>query len=118
MEKIIDQIEELSRNTHDYVNTRIDEVKFELAEKSSALIANLIAGLTIGIMLLFFVLFGSIALAFSLNDWLQNDWSGFLIVAVLYLFIGLFTWLARRTLIQLPVMNSIIKQLFKHDEED
>ena len=115
---MIDQIEALSKNTHDYINTRIEEVKFELAEKSSELVANLVAGLTVAVMLLFFVLFASIALALSLSKWLETSWAGFLIVALLYLFIGLCIWLGRRMFIQLPVMNSIIKQLFKQDEED
>lgn len=118
MDNVIDKLEELSKNTHDYVNIRIEEVKFELAEKSSGLVANLVAGLTVAVMLLFFVLFASIALALSISNWLHTTWAGFLIVAFLYLFIGLLIWLSRRTLIQLPVMNSIIKQLFKQDEED
>jgi len=119
MENTFAKIEELAATVKDYVNTRIESAKLSVAEKSSAIIANLIAGFIVAGVFIFFVVFGSTALAFALGDWIGKTWAGFLIVAILYLIIGIIVWFARIKLIQLPLMNIFIKQLFSDtDEED
>ena len=45
MEKTFAKVEELVGNVKEYVNTRIESVKFNAAEKSSIVIANVVAGL-------------------------------------------------------------------------
>ncbi|MBL0146255.1 MAG: hypothetical protein IPP48_11250 [Chitinophagaceae bacterium] len=70
-----------------------------------------------GIVLLF-IIFVSIALSILIGIWLGTMWLGFLIMAGIYMLLGLVVWTARGKIIRLPVMNSIIQQLFKHDEED
>jgi uncharacterized membrane protein YqjE len=119
MEKAFAKVEELADTVKDYVNTRIESAKLNIAEKSSAVIANLVAGLIVVSFFMLFFLFGSIALAIGLGEWIGKTWSGFLIVAGLYLLIGLVVWTARVKIIQLPIMNALIKQLFgEEDEED
>ncbi|MBP6625362.1 MAG: phage holin family protein [Chitinophagaceae bacterium] len=118
MEKAFVKVEELASNFKEYINARVDEVKFETAEKTSHIISNLIAGLVVAFVFVFFMLFGSIALANFINSQLGNSWSGFLIVAFLYMCIGFAVWSARIKWIKLPIMNSITRQLFKSYEED
>jgi fatty acid desaturase len=119
MEKAFAKVEELADTVKDYVNTRIESVKLNVAEKSSAVIANLVAGLIVVSFFMLFFLFGSIALAFGLGEWIGKTWAGFLIVSGFYLLIGIVVWTARVKIIQLPVMNALIKQLFgEEDEED
>lgn len=118
MEKVFAKAEELADNIKEYVNTRIEAVKLNAAEKSSAVIANLVAGLIVVTFFMLFFLFGSIALAIGLSEWIGKAWAGFLIVAGLYLLIGIIVWTARVKIIQLPVMNALIKQLFGEDDEE
>ncbi len=119
MEKAFEKIEELADNIKQYVNTRIDAAKLTAAEKTSAVIANLIAGLIVATVFMFFIVFASIALAIFLGVWIGKAWAGFLIVAGLYLLIGVFVWTAKEKLIRMPIMNALIKQLFgEEDEED
>ena len=119
MEKAFAKFEDLADTIKDYVNTRIDAVKLNAAEKSSAVIANLVAGLIVATVFLLFVVFSSIALAIGLGDWIGKAWAGYLIVAGLHLIIGILIWKVRVKFIQLPVMNAFIKQLFSEkDEED
>ena len=47
MEKAFAKVEELADTIKEYVNTRIDAVKLNAAEKSSAVISNIIAGLVV-----------------------------------------------------------------------
>lgn len=118
MEKTFARVEELADTIKEYVNTRIESVKLSAAEKSSAVVANVLAGIIVAIVFLFFIVFASVALAFGLGEWIGKTWAGFLIVAGLYLLIGIIVWAARGKLIRLPLMNAMIQQLFKKDEED
>ena len=117
MESVFEKTQNLVSSIKDYINTRIDVVKLSVAEKASAVIANLIAGFVMAVVLIFFVFFASIALAIGIGNWLNSTWLGFLLVAGLYLLIGLIVWTGREKLIRFPAMNAIIRQLFK-DEED
>ena len=118
MEKVFSKVEELAGNVKEYVNTRIESIKLNAAEKSSAIIANGVARIAVAIVFLFFIGLASIALSLVLGDWIGKIWAGFLVVAFFYLLIAIVIWFGRGRLIRLPVMNALIQQLFKHDEED
>lgn len=118
MEKVFSKVEELAGSVKDYVNTRIESIKLNAAEKSSFVIANGVAGVVVAIMILFFLGLASIALSIVLGEWIGKMWVGFVIVACFFLLLGIIVWLARGKLIRLPVMNALIQQLFKHDEEN
>ena len=118
MEKLFTKIENLAGSVKEYVNTRIESVKLNAAEKSSAVIANAIAGVVVAVVILFAMGLASVALSIVLGLWIGNLWAGFLVVASIYLLIGLVAWAAREKWIRLPVMNALIRQLFKEDEED
>ncbi len=118
MEKTFAKIEELTDSVKEYVNTRVESVKLSVAEKSSALVANLVAGMLVAAVFLFFLIFAGIALALVLGEWTGKMWAGFLIVAGIYLLFGFIVWIAREKIIRLPVMNAMIKQLFSNDDEE
>ncbi|HEY6063281.1 MAG TPA: phage holin family protein [Chitinophagaceae bacterium] len=118
MEKAFARVEELADTIKEYVNTRIESVKLSAAEKSSALIANVMAGVIVAVVFLLFIIFASIALSFGLGEWIGKTWVGFLIVAFLYLFIGIVVWVGRGKIIRLPIMNALIRQLFRNDEDN
>lgn len=118
MEKTFERVEELADSIKEYVNTRMDEVKLNVAEKTSAFFANLIAGFVVAGVFLFFIIFASIALSLGLGEWLGKEWLGFLIVAGLYLILGIIVWSARGKIIRMPIMNAMIRQLFRNEEED
>jgi hypothetical protein len=118
MVKTFARVEELADTIKDYVNTRIEAVKLSAAEKSSAVMANVLAGIIVALVFFFFIIFASIALSFGLGEWIGKTWAGFLIVAGLYLLIGIIVWTARGKIIRLPLMNAMIRQLFRNDEED
>lgn len=118
MEKAFAKAEELASAVKDYVDTRLDSVKLSVAEKTSAVLANVLAGMVVALVFVCFVFFGSIALALLLGSWLGAWWLGFLIVAGIYLLLGLITWLARGRLIRLPIMNAMIRQMFNRLEFD
>lgn len=118
MEKTFARAEELAETVKDYVNMKIASAKLNIAEKTSGMLATLIAGFMVAAIFLFFLVFCSIALALVLGDWIGKPWAGFLIVAFLYLVIGIVVWFARVRIIQLPIMNALIKQFLTDEYEE
>ena len=118
MEKTFAKAAELAVTIKSYVDTRIEAVKLNAAEKTSAVIANLIAGVVVAVVFLFFIGFASIGAALILGIWIGKTWAGFLLVSFFYLLVGIIIWFARGRIIRIPVMNALIQQLFKNDEED
>jgi len=118
MEEQMTGIRGLAAAVKEYVNTRVDSVKLSAAEKTSLIISDLVAGAIVAVVFLFVLAFASIAGAMALSAWIGKPWSGFLIVAGIYLLIGIITWSAKERMIRIPVMNNIIQQLFKHDAGD
>jgi uncharacterized RDD family membrane protein YckC len=108
----------LAESVKEYLNARIELVKLNVAEKSSEAMANVIAGVFVALVFFLFILFAGIALSIGLGAWIGNRWLGFLIVSLLYLVICLIIWFARGKIIRLPIMNAIIKQLFRNDDEE
>lgn len=118
MEKIFSKVEELTDNVKEYVNNKIELAKLNVAEKSSSVLSNLMAGIIVAIVFTLFVVFASVALSLVLGEWLGETWIGFLIVAGIYLLIGLIIWFGREKIIRLPIMNTILQQLFKTDDDN
>lgn len=118
MEKVFANTEELADNIKELVNVKLDSAKLAVAEKSSKVAANLIAGIVVVLTVTLFVIFLSVALAFFLAEILNSTWAGFLIVSGVYLLIAIIIRLVKERAIRIPIMNSILSQLFKEDEDD
>lgn len=118
MEETIAKAEQLAGHIKEYVNVKIESVKLDAAEKSSKIIANAIAMLIILFILFLAIGFASIAAAYAISDKIGKTYTGFLIVSGIYLAIGIIIYMMREKLIRIPVMNSIIQELFKHDKAD
>jgi hypothetical protein len=118
MDSAFHKAEELAASIKQYAEAKIEEVKLTAAEKSSHLIANLVAGAVVAVVFIFFIGFASIALAFLLGTLIGKLWIGFLLVAFFYLLIGIAVWVARGKLIRLPLMNAMIEQLFKLEDDE
>jgi len=116
MNDTFEKIEGITEHVRDYIATRIEVVKLEIAEKTSLVMGNLIAGAVVALLFLFVIVFGSLAGAWALSDWIGKRYSGFLIVAGFYLLLAVIIWFARARLIRFPVMNAIIKLLHKKED--
>ena len=118
MNETFDKLEGLTDHVKEYINTRVELTKLHLAEKTSLVLSNMIAVTIVVVLFLFVIVFGSIAGAWALSEWIGKSYSGFLIVSGFYLLLGIIVWVARDKLIRFPIMNAIIKQLQKNDEDD
>lgn len=118
MEQVFTKVEELADHVKEYVNNRITSVKLSIAEKSSELIAAAIMIVVLLVGCMFFITLISIALAFAFAKITGEYYWGFLIVAGIYLLVGLFIWKTREKIIRLPIMNAMLKKLFKEEDKE
>jgi high-affinity K+ transport system ATPase subunit B len=118
MEKAIAKIEELSDTLRDYLDIKIESVKLSAAEKTSNMVASLATQVVLIGIFYTFILFVSIAIALGLSQWIGISWVGFLIIALIYLAIGLVIWIVRKPMIYEPRRNAFIKQLFTENDKN
>jgi hypothetical protein len=112
MEETFVKVEELADNLKEYAEIRVEEVRLKVAERSSGLIANLMAGLFVRVGVVLSILFAGLALAFfrrmvgtsviglpCVSDYLFNRGLDRMDFACRY--------------IRIPMMNSILRHLTK-----
>lgn len=112
------KIESLLDKAKEYINTRIAQVKLSVAEKISKVLSVIIAGFVAVLVFLFFVLFSSIAAAIAIGNMMGKPWLGFLIIAAVWLLLGIIIWKAKNRLLRIPIMNAIINGLSGTDKDD
>lgn len=118
MSETFTKAEELAGHVKEYVHVKIESAKLNVAEKTSGVIANLAAGLVILLVFILFLFFAGISGAIALSGWIGKPFSGYLIVAGIFLLTGIIVWAMKTRIIQIPVMNSIIHQLFKKEPDE
>jgi len=118
MEQTFVKVEELADHVREYLNTKTASVKLGAAAKSSKVLSNFFAGVIVGCIFLFFLVFVSIAAAYALSAWIGKLYAGFLIISGIYLLLGIIAWKGREKFLRIPIMNGMIRQLFKKDEKN
>lgn len=118
MEKTFSKVEEMTDNLKEYIQNRIDQVKLGAAEKGSGMLSNTLSAVILILTLLFAGIFAGMALGFALAEWTGMTWLGFLLVAVVYMVVGVFTWSVWRKKIRERIMNKIIRELFEDHEKN
>ncbi len=78
--KIDQLIDHISR----YIQVRLDLAKADILGQLSGLIAGVFSFLLVLFLLAFFCLFVSFGISVLLNDWLDSNYLGYMIVAVFY----------------------------------
>lgn len=107
---IIDKIKE-------YVKVRKELTILNIADKTSQLFANLVTDSIVVIFITLAFLFGSLGLSLYLSEIIGNSYSGFLIVAGLYLLIGVIIYAVKDKYLEKRIINGVIKKFFKERNE-
>ena len=111
-ESFVDQVKE-------YLNTRLSQLKLSFAEKTSKVVAIMIAAVVSALVFFLFLVLLSVAGAIAIGQWLNNYWLGFIIVAGIILLVGFVLWISKDGWLRKPIMNALIKAIFdKEDEEN
>ncbi len=116
-ERLTDDLALIISEIKKYIDIKYDLVKLDLIEKI-ALISSLL--FTLLIMLIVFpsvFLFTSLGIAYYLGSLLGATYWGFLILGGFFFIIGIIIFLLRNRLITKPVLRSLLRVIFKFDED-
>jgi uncharacterized membrane protein YdbT with pleckstrin-like domain len=102
----------------EYVNTRLAQLKLSFAEKTSKVMAVMIAMVLSALFFFLFLVLICIAGAIAIGQWLESFWLGFAVVGGIVLIVGLILWLFRDQIIGRPIMNALIKTMFDKEENE
>lgn len=106
------EIETLTQSIGRYANTSYELAKLEATEKSSVIGAGMISGLVIMLISILSLFFISLWAGFYISAKMGDSYSGFPIVAGIYLIIGLILFINRKKMIEHPLRNSFIKKIY------
>lgn len=108
--------DDLFERAKDYIQTYIELKKLTLIQSVVKAVGGLVSALALAIVVFFFVVFLSVALGCYLGEVLGSMSSGFFIVTAFYLLLAIIVLLIRVNYIQNPVINALIKNIFKKGE--
>jgi len=118
MEQNFDNAETFVDQVKEYVNTRLAQLKLSFAEKTSKVVAIMIAVVMVALVFFLFLVLLCIAGSLAMNQWLESSWLGFLIMAGIVLLAGFILWISRDRMIRRPIMNAMINAMFDKDEDE
>lgn len=97
----------------EYVNTTVELFKLRLVAKCADIISSTVTKLILGLVFGIFILMFSISMALWIGDYIGKSYSGFLIIAGFYGFLGCISYIFRSQCIEKPSSNAIIKKMLK-----
>jgi hypothetical protein len=106
------KIEELTDSLKRYATTSYELIKLEATERSSVIGSGIISSILLGIVGIMVALFVSFAAAFYISARLGDTWSGFAIVGGFYLLLLLILAAGRKSLVEKPLRDKIIRNIF------
>lgn len=106
------QVEHLTDDIKQYVNTRYELLELKALDKMSVIGSEITAIILIALFGFLFIAFISAAVGFYLSSVIGDRYSGFFIVGGFYFIVGLVFWFFRKTIVSRPMKNMIVKELF------
>jgi len=110
-----DKLEELTENISKYVKTNLDLIKYQATERSCAIGSKLIMNLVLLIVAGLLILFVSLGISSYLSEYYGNSSVGFMAVAGFYFVLGLILLIGRRSLMERPLRDELIRNLLSRD---
>ena len=118
MDQDFNNAETFVEQVKEYMNIRLAQLKLSFAEKTSKVMAVMIAVVMSALVFFLFFVLICIGGAIAVGQWLENFWLGFVIVGGIVLIAGFVIWLSKDSLIRKPIMNALIKAMFDKEENE
>ena len=109
-------VENLFAHTREYLDTRINIIKLTAVDKGSSAVSAAAVYLGLAVISFFFLIFLSIGAALGISSALESSYAGFLIVAGIYLLLGVLLYVMQDKWVKTPIVNAMIKSIFKEEK--
>ena len=106
-------LESLLERATDFGKTSFELVKLKTLDKSTDIVSSLVPNSIVFVLIVTFMLFLNLGLAFWLGEILGKTWYGFFVVAAFYGIIGIVIHFFMHKWIKKLVCNYFIKQVLK-----
>lgn len=113
---IVESLDSLKEEFEDYIDKELEYRKMTAAEKVSKLSVSVVSKLLYLYLLLFILLFLSIAAAFFLGEITGSNSLGFIVVSGFYLVLLLLFVLLKPYIIEKPIIKAFIKLFFQKEK--
>jgi len=113
MEENTNLIDELIEKTVDYGKSSLELAKLKAIDKTSDAISSVVAHSVVVVIIVAFMLFLSLGLAFWLGKIMGEIHLGFFVVAIFYCITAILVYYFMLKWIKKQVGNTIIKQILK-----
>jgi hypothetical protein len=105
-------------NAEEYIKTKQELTKLVILQRSSIVTAGILSYLIIFFLFFFVIVFASFALAYVISKYTGEMYIGFISVATLYLISGLIVFAKRKSILEKPVINAMITNFLKDDDDE
>ncbi len=113
-DKNVENIAQLIAEVRNYIDLRVRDVQLSFVQKLSRLFSALILGAVLALLLAVAVIFFSFTLVYALAPLVGGEAMGYLVVALLYIVLGVVIYVNRQRWILGPILN-LIAGLFLDD---
>lgn len=114
----ISPLERLFAHLKEYINLQKKLLLTTVSKKGGDVVYVLVLAVILFVIGWFFLLIFSISLGFGLAALTNSLFLGFMIVAVLYLLIGILVWANRNRFLRIPIVMSFLKFVDSPKEQD
>ncbi len=111
-------VEELFDKLKDYGNIRLELLKFRIIHKVSGTLADLLVTIILLLIASLVLFCFTIGFALLLGSWLGKLYFGFLIMAGVYIIIGLIFYSGRNKFVKTSVGDKIVRELLDLTKDD
>lgn len=106
-------VEMLIEKIEDYAKTSVELYKLKAIDKGTDVFTSIISRVVIISIIALFFLLVTIGLSLYLGDVLGKNYYGFFAVAGIYFVVGALLFAFRTSLLELPLNDFIVRQIFK-----
>jgi hypothetical protein len=117
MSSFFNNITSISNDVVEYINLQKDLVKLQITEKSTDIISNVITYIILAIVGIFALMCLTVGGAMAINELFNNSYAGFLIVAGIYILLGIIIYVSRKALITDKIADALANILINDDSE-
>lgn len=117
-EKITHEMKEIKKELEEYSKIYIDSTKLHIAGELSRFHSGTMLKIHMLYLLLFILLFFSLAAAILIGENFDSYVIGFAVMGGFYVIITLFVWLFRELLFERPAVKSFINLMFPNKNTD
>ena len=110
-----DKLEELTENLNRYMKTNLDLIKYQAAERSCVIGSKLLVNLILLLVVVLLIVFVSLGASVYLSNYFNNNYLGFILVAGFYFLLGFILLIGKRSLMERPLRDKIIRNVFSKD---